>query len=466
MQTAIQKQNEAVRPFGTRDKLGYLLGNVANDFSFAFAGVFLMVFYTKVLGIPAQVVGTLFVAARLVDAVTDVTMGRIVDIMPSTKNGKFRPWLVRMSAPVALFSFLMYQSSLAGADIKIRTLYMAVTYLLWGSVFYTSINIPYGSMASVISNNPSDRASLSTARSIGSQVANLFVGIAVPLAVYTVDSAGNQIVNASAFPKVALILSVLSFLMYLACYKLTAERVVIPPKHEHAPIGRTLKTLVTDRALIGIVVASISMLAAQLLSQSINQYLFIDYFNDKNGVMLISAIGMIPAFILAPAAVPITKRIGKKEIGVIGCLIGSAACLILYLIRTSSVWVYIAFSVATFGGLAVFNLVTWAFITDVIDDREVRTGHRDDGTVYAVYSFARKLGQAIAGGLGGWTLSAIGFNEAAQVQSEAVANGIYSVATLIPAVLYLAVALSLFFIYPLGKKRVEENQAALHKKHM
>ena len=334
MQTAIPKPNQNVRPFGTRDKLGYLLGNVANDFSFAFAGVFLMVFYTKVLGIPALAVGTLFVAARVVDAVTDVTMGRIADVTPPTKNGKFRPWLARMSAPVALFSFLMYQSSLAGADIKIRTLYMAVTYLLWGSVFYTSINIPYGSMASVISNDPNDRASLSTARSIGSQVANLFIGIAVPLAVYTVDGEGNQIVNASAFPKVALILSVLAFLMYLACYKLTSERVIIPPKREHTPVIKTLKTLVTDRALIGIVVASISMLAAQLLSQSINQYLFIDYFNDKNAVMLISAIGIIPAFLLAPVAVPITKRIGKKEIGVIGCLIGAAACLILYLIRT------------------------------------------------------------------------------------------------------------------------------------
>lgn len=106
----------------------------------------------------------------------------------------------------------------------------------------------------------------------------------------------------------------------------------------------------------------------------------------------------------------------------------------------------------------------WAFITDIIDDQEIRTGSREDGTVYAVYSFARKLGQAVAGGLGGWALGWIGFDSAAQVQTEAVVQGIYNIATLIPAVLYLIVGLSLIFIYPLGKKKVLENIEILKAK--
>ena len=120
-------------------------------------------------------------------------------------------------------------------------------------------------------------------------------------------------------------------------------------------------------------------------------------------------------------------------------------------------WLYITVNVLGFLGFGIFNLIMWAFITDIIDDRQVRTGAREDGTVYAVYSFARKVGQAIAGGLGGWALGWVGFDSNKQVQSESVTRGIYNVATLIPAILYLGVGISLLFIYPLNKKRVESN---------
>lgn len=106
-------------------------------------------------------------------------------------------------------------------------------------------------------------------------------------------------------------------------------------------------------------------------------------------------------------------------------------------------------------------MILWAFITDVIDDQEVRTGKREDGTIYAAYSFARKIGQAFAGGLGGYALGIIGFNSAKTIQTQEVLDGIYNIATLLPGILYLGVALSLLFLYPLNKKRVEENITAL-----
>lgn len=454
------------RRFGLRDKLGYMLGNVANDFTFTFASVFLLVFYTKVLGISSALVGTMFVIARFLDAFTDITMGHIVDRAKTTKNGKFRPWLLRMCAPLAFSSFLMYQSSVASAPLWLRVLYMFVTYLIWGSVFYTSVNIPYGSMASVISPEADHRSSLSTARSVGSMLANLIVGVLVPLVIYTTDGNGNQIVRGSVFPYVAAVLSVLSLALYITCYYLTAERVAVPVKkrHEHLSLSETARSLITNRALIGIVLASVGVLAAQLLGQSINQYLFIDYFKDKSGVMIMTALGIIPGLLLAPIAVPVSRRFGKKEVGIFGCLCGATSSLLLYLIRTRSMWVYITVSFVGFLGFGIFNLIMWAFITDIIDDQEVKTGHRNDGTIYAVYSFARKVGQAIAGGLGGWALALIGFNETLAVQTERVANGIYTVSTLIPAILYLAVAVSLIFIYPLGKKQVEHNVQTLKRR--
>ena len=454
------RNGNSIPPFGWRDKLGYLLGNVANDFTFTFAGVFLLVFYTKVLGIPSELVGTMFLVARFLDAFTDITMGRLVDMSRGGKGGKFRPWLLRMSAPVAFASFLMYQSSLADATMGVKIAYMFVTYLVWGSVFYTAVNIPYGSMASVISNEADHRAALSTLRSVGSVVAGIAVGVIAPAVIYTSDSAGNQIVRGDTFPKVAAVFSIIAFVCYIACYKLTYERVKPEVKSGDGVKKRfseTARTLVSDRALIGIVIASVCILAAQLLNQAINQYLFIDYFKDKSGIMVMTVAAMLPGLLMAPFAVPLSRRFGKKEIGVFGSFCGAASCFLLFFLQTRSMWLYIVINILGFVGFGIFNLIMWAFITDIIDDRQVRHGTRDDGTVYAVYSFARKVGQALAGGLGGWALSWIGFDSGKQVQTEQVANGIYTLSTLIPAILYLAVGLSLLFLYPLNKRRVEEN---------
>ena len=141
----------AVRPFGMRDKLGYMFGDFGNDFTFMLSSSFMMVFYTDIMGVPSAIVGLLMMVARFVDAFTDVAMGQIVDRAKPTKDGRFRPWIKRMCGPVAIASFLIYQSEFAGMPMAFKVVWMFVTYLLWGSVFYTSINIPYGSMASAIS---------------------------------------------------------------------------------------------------------------------------------------------------------------------------------------------------------------------------------------------------------------------------------------------------------------------------
>ena len=450
------------RPFGIRDKIGYLIGNLGNDFMFTFAGVFLMVFYTKVLGIASELVGTLFLVARFLDAFTDITMGHIVDRSQPKKDGKFRPWIRRMALPVAFFSFLMYQSALANATMTLRIVYMFITYLLWGSIFYTAVNIPYGSMASAITEDPDGRASLSIFRSIGSIFANIAIGVIIPLFVYTTDENGNQIVQGARFTLTAAILALLTVICYLICYLLTEERVEITPKTQsRTSILKTFKALLKSRALIGIVIATVAILAAQLLGQSINQYLFIDYFKSKNGAALMSAAGMLPGLLISPAAVPLTRKFGKREIGIFGSLCGAVSCFLLYFMQTRSIGVYIIVNIIGFLGFSLFNLIMWAFITDIIDDSEVKNGVREDATIYGAYSFARKIGQAIAGGLGGFALSFIGFDSSLQVQTEAVAKGIYTIATLIPAILYLVVGASLVFLYPLTKRKVAQNTEIL-----
>ena len=107
-------------------------------------------------------------------------------------------------------------------------------------------------------------------------------------------------------------------------------------------------------------------------------------------------------------------------------------------------------------GYGFFKLVIWAFVTDVIDYHEFLTGLREDATVYSIYSFARKVGQAIAGGLGGIAIAAVGYNPALKVQTESAVNGIYALGTLVPGLIYLVIALILIFLYPLTKQRLNQ----------
>lgn len=153
--------DKQVRPFGMRDKIGYMFGDFGNDFTFILSSAFMLKFYTDVMGIGAGVVGMLMMAARFLDAFTDITMGQIVDRSKPGKDGKFHPWIRRMCGPVAISSFLIYQSAFAGMPYWFKVCWMVVTYILWGSIFYTAVNIPYGSMASAISAEAKDRAQLS-----------------------------------------------------------------------------------------------------------------------------------------------------------------------------------------------------------------------------------------------------------------------------------------------------------------
>jgi GPH family glycoside/pentoside/hexuronide:cation symporter len=170
-------------------------------------------------------------------------------------------------------------------------------------------------------------------------------------------------------------------------------------------------------------------------------------------------------FLAAGGAKPLAARFGKAEISVVSNLFAAAISLLLFILRPASVWAYVALSLFSWLGLGVFTMVSWALITDVIDDAEVRVGIREDGSIYSLYSFARKLGQAAAAGLTGLFLTLIGYEKIEGVPiADTVREGIFSVSTIVPAIGFAALALVLRFWYPLHKKRVEENVRTLREK--
>lgn len=462
-QTAERKGAE--RPFGIRDKLGYLFGDFGNDFSFVFASSYLMVFYTKVLGLSGAAVGILFLVARVVDAFTDVSMGRIVDSIRPAKDGRFRPWIRRMCVPVAVASSVMYLYFIKDWPFAAKITYVVITYLLWSSFCYTAINIPYGSMASAISADPGERASLSTYRSVGASLAGLVIGVLVPLIIYGTDEQGNQVVNPVSFTVTAAVFGVLAILCYILCYYLCVERVHFDKKKRQPESAASLlQGLAANQPLLSLICAALVLLLATLMGQAMNNYLFLDYFRNTKALVALNLVNVGGILLMAPFVSGITKRFGKKEAGAVGTLVAGAIYLLLFLLRVKSIAVFLVLLFIGTLGVGLFNMVIWAFITDIIDYQEVVTGKREDGTVYAVYSFARKLGQALAGGVGGFALSAIGYISDAPVQTAEVSGRIYTVATLVPGICYLVVFLIMQFWYPLSKKEVEKNTAILREK--
>jgi GPH family glycoside/pentoside/hexuronide:cation symporter len=455
--------NSTVPAFGMKDRLGYMFGDFGNDFTFILSSMFMMKFYTDVMGLSAGVVGMLMMAARFVDAFTDVTMGQIVDRSKPTKDGKFRPWIKRMCGPVAIASFLIYQSGLADMPYGVKVAYMVVTYLLWGSIFYTSINIPYGSMASAISPDPTDRASLSTWRSVGASLASLVIGTGTPLVAYvTVD--GNPVLSGSRMTIIAGVFSVLAVICYLLCYNLVRERVPVPANNQKLDIVALGKSLITNRALLGIIAAALLLLLAMLGMQGMSAYVFPNVYRSTQAQSVVALLSNVATIaICAPLASKLASKLGKKELATVSCLFGAASYVVCLILHPENVWVYVIFYVMSFVGLGFFNTIIWAMITDVIDDAEVKNGIREDGTIYAVYSFARKLGQAFSSGMVGGLLSLAGYT-AATAFEPAVTESILRISCIVPIVGLTAVALALIFIYPLSKKRVEENCAELARR--
>lgn len=459
----MKETNGKVKPFGIKDKLGYMFGDFGNDFTFLLSAMFLLKFYTDVMGVSAALVGLMMMAARFVDAITDVTMGQIVDRSRPGKKGKFAPWIRRMCGPVAVASFLMYATYFKGMPMGFKIFWMFFTYLLWGSVCYTGVNIPYGSMASAISDNPTDRTSLSNWRTIGATLAQTAIGVILPLVVYYTDAAGNSVLSGEKMMIGALICSIGAVICYMLCYHMTTERVKVEQNTQKFSFKELIKQLVHNKSLIGIIVCALVFLLAQLSLNNMNAYVYPNYFGNIKAMSIASLAGTVVILALSTFIVKVASKIGKKELSMIGCFISAASFILLFIIHTHNVLVWVGLIIVATIGTSMFNMVIWAMITDVIDESEVQTGVRQDGTIYSVYSFARKLGQACSSGLSGVLLSIIGYTSVTAFDPKVV-DGIYNITCLVPAGGMILLLLALWFLYPLNKKRVEENAEKLRIK--
>lgn len=454
MQSAakLEKNLNAVKPFGNSDRIGYMFGDFGNSLLFNFIGSYLLVFYTDAFGISAAAVGTLMVISRVWDAINDPIMGVIVDKRKAGKDGKFRPYLKYMGIPLGIFTILTFLV-IPNMPQSMKLPYAYITYIGFGMA-YTAINIPYGSLASVMTTDPVERTSLSTWRNLAATFSMILLMFLTPKLIFDAQGA----VSVKGFVIAAVLYAIIANIAYQLSYRMTTERVVheVEETQEKASLVETLKTLVKNRALIGLILGSLGTLTAVFLPNSLNAYLFKDYFQAPGLLGIAGMVGMLGTFVVLPLTTKLVAKFGKKNVSTYSLIISIAAYAVMVFFPSKNPYIYMALTVVSGVGVGFYNMIVWALVGDVIDYQEYISGKREEGTVYAAYSLARKLVQAIVGSIGGFALAAIGYQSGVAVQTTEVAESIRMIITVIPLIGFVVGFITMKFVYNLSDKKLEE----------
>ena len=442
-----------------RDKIGYAMGDVGSLLVFGLVQSVLQKYYTDILGISVVNIMVMFIVARIWDAINDPIWGRIIDGAPAYPDGRYRHWVKVFAVPVAISAILMFVK-IPGLTEKGYLIYAYVTYILFG-MLYTCINIPYGSMAQVITSSDKERSSLSVFRSIGSTFGAMPAMALISLC-YVKLADGRSVMSYQKVLIGVIVIAVLCVGAYFLCYAWSKERVTTKPApKEKGKTMAAIKVLIKSRPFLAVCVASMLFLAAQMFAQSYYSYLFNYYFNAPQLTMLPTVCQYLPVAVIMLFASKLGNKFGRRDVCAYGILVAGAFNLLLYLLGTKSVWLYIGVLLMSGIGTAFMFLLVWALATDAIDYNEVHFGLHDEATSYAFYSFMRKLGQTVAAILVNSSLLRVDYSAnlltATQI-SEDTLKKIYADSVLIPAVLFLLVFVFLRFVYPLGKKEIEELQ--------
>ena len=445
-----------------RDKIGYAMGDRASCLVFGLTQSVLTKYYTDVLEISVLSVMIMTIIARIWDAINDPIWGRIIDGAKPRKDGRYRHWIKVFAVPVALAAVLMF-ADVRGFSAGGRLAWIYFSYILFG-MLYTCINIPYGSLAQVVTSSDKERSSLSVFRSIGSTFGAMPAMVLASMCYVKLADGSSQMDFHRVFVGVCII-AVLSVLAYFLCYAWNKERVESrPAPRQKGETMKVIRILLKSRPFMAVSLASMLFLAAQMFGQGYNTYLFHHYFKQPGLTMLPTVFQYLPVAVVMFFATRLGNRLGRREVCSYGVLLAAVfylALFVLALFGVTNVWLYLAACLASGVGTAFIFLLIWVMATDAIDYNKVTYGLNDEATSYAFYSFMRKLGQTVATILINVPLLRIGYNGSelkTEGLSDSALQSMYNSSVMIPAVLFLLVFLILRFFYPLSKKRIEELQ--------
>ena len=453
-------EKKQIRPFGVKDEIGYVFGDMAGSFVNLFVDAYFLIFCTSVLGISAGWMGTLFLVARLWDAINDPIMGSFPDRWMIGKSGdKFKPWIKIFMIPLALSGVLCFLNvPLEGIALHA---YVAFAYVLYG-MSYTGTSMPFGAMASVVSDDPIQRSKLSRARSIGGTIVGI-VGLSI-VPVVCFDKQSN--ILPERFTLIAVIFGVLSIISYFVLLNFTQERIrQNSEKAEKFNYGKVLKATVHNRPLIGVMVATLGSMLFITGSNQVRSYIFKEYY-ARTDVMSIISLATIPILVICFPLVPkLVAKFGKKATLMAAIVSSTIFSVIPVVMEIKNVYVYSALVVLGTIGQTVFTMLIWALVTDCLDYSEWKFNERSDGSMYSLYTFSRKIGSTIASTGVSFGLAAIGFVSGSNVvQTAEAVNGIYFLVNIIPVVTCILELVGVGLIFNLNKETTEQMYAELKAK--
>lgn len=450
------------------EKIGYGFGDMASSMFWKLFGAYMLIFYTDVFGIPAAIVGTMFLVTRMWDAFVDPIVGVVADRTES-KWGKFRPYLLWLAVPFGVLGVLTFLTP--NFDQTGKVVYAFATYSLM-MIVYSAINVPYASLLGVMSPDPKDRNVLSTYRMtfayLGSFVALLFFEKVVE---YFGGAKTETIADQQTGWAVAVTcFAVVCVALFLGCFALTRERVK-PIKESENSVTTDLKDLFKNRPWWILLGAGISALIFNSIRDGATLHYF-KYFvceTEADKVTLLGTpfalsalylgLGQLSNIIGVVAAGPISNIIGKKNAYLGAMVIATVLSVIFYMFDRDQLTLIFVFQILiSICAGAVFPLL-WSMYADCADYSELTTGNRATGLIFSSSSMSQKFGWAIGSALFAWLLDEFGYVPNA-VQGPETIDGIKMCLSILPAA---GTILSVIFIaaYPLSEKKVAENAEKL-----
>ncbi len=426
------------------EKLGYGLGDTASHFVWDMVGFWLLIFYTDVYKIPAAAAGTIMLIARFWDMGIDPAIGVISD-RTQTRWGKFRPYILFGAVPYAVLAVLTFTTPNFGETGKI--IYACATYALLMTA-YAAVNIPYSSLAAVMTSDTYERAGVNQYRFICAFTGQLVVtGLPLTLAKYF--GGGNE---AMGYQHTLILFGCLSVVFFFITFMTTKERVK-PSKSLEGSVGEDLGNLFKNRPWIILAIVGIVSFVMFAMQNAAIAFYFKYYIGKEDSVQLFNVIGTIALIVALPFSKPLARRFGNKNVFIGSSLISGVFFISLYLPGEKDIITIYALNILAKMAYAPAVPLLWTMIADSADYSEWKSGRRATGLYFSAAIFAQKAGWGIGAAIAGWVLWI--FNYVADaIQTQTALTGIKLLISVIPGVLYMSCALFMFF-YTIDSKTTD-----------
>jgi len=453
------------RKFGIRDSIAYAAGDLGCNMSFALKGT-MSIFWTQFMGMDLWY-ALLLIVVQVWDAINDPLIGSVIDAdKRKYKRNKFLAYIWTGSLGLIVGGaccFLPFPN----APVWAKFIIFIAGYVVWDA-FYTVANVPYGSLLSLISDDVKDRASLSAWRSIGSIFGNMLPMVILPFIIYDKD---NNLIGERVFIA-ALIMGVLGFICFQFMIRNTEIRVeqniTLKEDTPKFNVFKAFGNFAKNRPAVGATVAAMGMFIGMQGAATAVTVIFQSYFKNVKISGIIQLFAMIPIVVFTPLARKAVARFGKKELATFGSVVSIVAALGLFIVTPNNTGldliIYIICQLIFSLGLGIYSTVSWAMMGDAIDYNEWKFGTREEGTVYSLHSFFRKLAQGIGPSLVLIIMVAFGYvgsDEGNQAWQVAINMRYIVAATYMLSAIMQFIGLAL--IYNLDKKTLAKMNKDLGK---